>query len=87
MKLLYVIAQEENGNYVSIPLSERVHLVDDNSIPSDLEDNSGIVDVITPEQEAEDDRIMRDLKKQDEASLDKILAKTRSRDEVSEEGL
>lgn len=90
MKILFIIGQEEDGRYVSIPVHE--DLGERTTTPGiyDLDGSdepSGIIETITPEQEAEEDRVKEGGKAREKLDLGKILKKAGREDEMSEEGV
>ena len=87
MKLLYIIAQEDDGRYVSIRLDAPIHRTHVAHSTPDSDAPTGIFSPMTPEDEAEEDEVKTLKKQQDLGDIDKVLEKNRRKDEVSEEGL
>lgn len=84
MKLLFLVGQEEDGRYVSIRLDE---VVRHDPAPRSIDDldasevPTGIIESITPEQEAEEERVRNGQEKMDLGDLSKVLEKNSKKEQ------
>ena len=80
MKLLYIIAQEDDGRYVSIlldqPARKKQPIVIEN-----VDLGSGIITPISPEEEAEDERVANGVRTLEDRNLGKVLQKNNKKEE------
>ena len=81
MKLLYIIAQEDDGRYISILLDQPPRKKQTHSVPESVDLESGIITSISPEQEAEDERVASGVKTMNDRNLDSVLKRNNKKEE------